>query len=258
MASLKFHHERLGFTVSSFQHIQMRLALRSLKFTMRTHVSPAPPFPPSLLGPLAAAAGILEGWAFAFRTLVVFAFFTFARLSSLVPAVAAKFDCSRWPTVADLRVKRSVAFLRFSYSKTRQAADGGFEVPMRAARQLPCPLQLAKLVLDRARRLGLRASAPLFSGTGATGEVGVSLPQAQARWFLKRCLVSMGLPGGAFSFHSFRRGGCSLAFQQGAVEADLALQGDWRSEAIKAYYPADVARLRVADALARELPTSLP
>ena len=45
-------------------------------------------------------------------------------------------------------------------------------------------------------------------------------------------------------------GGCSLAFERGAAEPDLALHGDWRSSAIRAYYPNFSARLRVAETLA--------
>ena len=46
-------------------------------------------------------------------------------------------------------------------------------------------------------------------------------------------------------------GVCTLAFERGAAEPDLALHGDWRSSAIRAYYPALAARSRVALALAQ-------
>ena len=45
-------------------------------------------------------------------------------------------------------------------------------------------------------------------------------------------------------------GGCTLAFQRGVAESDLAIHGVWRSAAIREYYPAEVARGRVAAALA--------
>ena len=59
LASPRFQHERLSFDFSVFGHVKLRLVLRSLPFTMRTHVVQAPPFPMALLGPLVHAAGPL-------------------------------------------------------------------------------------------------------------------------------------------------------------------------------------------------------
>ena len=242
LSSIKFHHERLGLDLQPFQHIQFRLALRSLPFTMRTQPAPAPPFPPRLLAPLLRQAGSLGIWAGPFRALVLMAFFTFARLSSLVPSRAVPFDGTRFPALEDLRVREGGATLRIKYSKTRQAAQGGFLVPLAPSAELPCPVAEAVALLTQARRFGWGPQAPLFSGRGAGGGRPLSLTQRQARAFLRICLGGLGLSQAAYSFHSFRRGGCTLAFERGAAEPDLALHGDWRSSAIRAYYPALAAR----------------
>ena len=71
LASVRFYHERGGHSVVPFQHVQVRLAVRSLPFTMRVHVKRAPPFPQSLLEPLTAAAAAFGPWALAFRALVL-------------------------------------------------------------------------------------------------------------------------------------------------------------------------------------------
>ena len=250
-SSLRFHHESLGHDTGNFQHLQVRLALRSLRFTMRAHPAPAVAFPRQLLAPLVRAAAGLGRWGLPFQALVVFAFCTFARLSSLVPVSAAGFDATRWPTVGSLLRDGDFATLRISYSKTRQAADGGFLVPMRASNAPPCPVALAQALLDRAARLRLPPSAPLFSAESMQqSEPLISLSQAAARSLLHRCLQLVGLPPRAYSFHSFRRGGCSSAFAGGAHEADLARHGDWRSTAVRRYYPAYLSRQRVAGVLA--------
>ena len=149
------------------------------------------------------------------------------------------------------------ATLRMTYSKTQQAADGGFLVPMRASNMPLCPVALAQALLDRATRLRLPLLTPLFaaSGTGES-EPFVSLSQWVARGFLQRYLKVLGLPHKAYFFHSFRRGGCSFAFAGGAPEADLARHGGWRSVAIRDYYPAYLLRERVEDVLARTGPPS--
>ena len=243
LSSVKFHHARFACDRSVFDHVCVRLAVRSLPFTMWAHVSPAPLFPLRLLRLLGLASQAFGRWALPFTALVVFAFYTFARLSSLVPPSAGAFNSSRWPTLADLTVGGEWATLQLKYSKTRQAADGGFLVPLRVSQALPCPVRLARRLLRRAKHLGLPLSAPLFTGGEGRGEhLGAFLVQPQARELLKRGLVALGLAPTAFSFHSFRRGGCSLAFERGAVESDLALHGDWRSAAIRDYYPARLAR----------------
>ena len=252
VASLRFHHERLGFPFQQFGHLQLRLALRSLPFTLRAAPSPALPFPPSLLQPLADVARILGPWALPFRALFLFAFYSFARLGSLVPVSTGFFDASRFPSLADLSVRGGGAALRIKYSKTRQAADGGFWAPFLRLEEGPCPVRVAQQLRDRAVSRALDPGSPLFAALGGGGGVGrspTSLTQAQARLFLRRCLGELKLPVHLYTFHSFRRGGCSFAFQQGAAESDLALHGDWRSSAVRSYYPADGARLRVAGLL---------
>ena len=256
LSSLRFHHERLGFSLAPFQHIQYRLALRSLPLTMRTPPVQAPPFPPSLLAPLMLQADRLGRWAQPFRALVLLAFYTFARLGSLVPPGTGVFDESRFPVVGDLRLGGDGATLRIKFSKTRQEAGAGYLVPLARASELPCPVRGAARLLAHADSLGLGRGDPLFAARQASGHRLVSLTQGGARHFLRSCLAGLGLQPDAFSFHSFRRGGCTLAFERGAAEPDLALHGDWRSSAIRSYYPAFAARVRVANTLAQASPST--
>ena len=245
----------MGFPLSPFGVLQVKLALRSLPFTLRTPAAPAPPFPARLLAPLFQAAEALGPWTLPFRALFLMAFFSFARLGSLLPQSAGAFDGTRFPTLADLRVGEGGAWLRLKFSKTRQASDGGFWVPFARAQALPCPVRVAGSLLARAARLGLGQGDPLFVALGKSGASLKLLTQGKARDLLGSCLLALQLPRTAFTFHSFRRGGCTFAFDLGAAESDLALQGDWHSTAIRAYYPASSARLRVAERLAH---ASLP
>ena len=167
------------------------------------------------------------------------------------------FDISRHPAVEDLAVAGRGATLKLKFSKTRQAAHQGLLIPLAMATSLPCPVALAHELVGRARRLALPPFSPLFAAIAQGSHAASSLSQSQARSFLRSCLTQLGLPPTAFSFHSFRRGGCSFAFRQGAAESDLALHGDWRSDAVRSYYPAFEARSRVANLLATApLPTN--
>ena len=249
LSSIKLQHERLGFSLTPFSDLRFRLALRSLPLTMRTHVHHAPPLPFDLLVSLVGAASGLRSWAVPFRALLIFAFFSFARLSSLLPVTAGPFDASRYPTLCDLRLVEGGARLRLKFSKTRQEANGGFEAPFRPSFGPVCPVRTAKTLLELAAQRRSAPLSPLFAQSPSTLGGARFLVQAQARRFLGQLLGALGLPPTAFTFHSFRRGGCTLAFERGAQESDLALHGDWRSSAIRGYYPAALARERVASFL---------
>ena len=122
---------------------------------------------------------------------------------------------------------------------------------------LPCPVAMAEALLARAAaRLALPTS-PLFACWQGVGTQPLSLSQGAARRFLAITLRALGQPPSQFTFHSFRRGGCTHAFAGGALLSDLALHGDWSSDAIRRYYPRSLAQLRVADILA-STPLNLP
>ena len=61
------------------------------------------------------------------------------------------------------------ATLRIKYSKTQQAAQGGFLVPLAPSAELPCPVAEAVALLTQARRVGWGPRVPLFSGRVAGG-----------------------------------------------------------------------------------------
>ena len=95
--------------------------------------------------------------------------------------------------------------------------------------------------------------SPLFSISGARSRSGaspVSLTMAVARGWLQLLLVALGRGARDFSFHSFRRGACTRAFERGAETGDIMQLGGWRSDAVRAYLPAMEARRRAARSLA--------
>ena len=257
VASVRFHHQRLGLPLHVFDHLQVKLALRSLKFTMRTLPKQAAPFPAPLLHHvLRAAASWDRGQRLSVRSF--FAFFSFARLGSLLPPDDRCFDPSRYPVLADLGVGSGRAQLRIKFSKTRQHADGGFSVPFLPSESLPCPVSAARRLLHRAALVAAPSGAPLFARFAGSDAPLLSMSQHKARSFLRTTLLVLGRSPSEFSFHSFRRGGCTHAFAGGALESDLALHGDWKSEAIRGYYPRGLAQLRVAQVLARASPSPTP
>ena len=198
---------------------------------------------------MAASLG-QEGRVFA--TLLSVTFFSMARISSLIPVSLLTFDATRLPTVADVCFEGDACFLTLKWAKNLQDTTQGFRVPLLPfTPQVACPVGNLRWLLARLCHLPL--SSPLFSfpptttpacSTRATGFT-ISL----ARDWLGCINRLAGPTSGNFTFHSFRRGACTLAYERGAAYTDLQQLGGWRSDAMTAYLSASTARRRAASCL---------
>ena len=251
LSSLRTFHLIFGFSTASFDNFQFNLWRRALPLTLRTAPRPAPALPIMVLERLCSEAARWGERGQTFAALLSTAFFSLARLSSLVPAERGPVDASRVPLLSDLVVRSDRANLRLKWGKAAQEPGQEFWVPLLPVEGAQaCPLALLRALAARAA--GKPLGAPLFSFSRNEGTPGlVFFTLATARKFLAQLLQRIGFHNQGFTFHSLRRGGCTLAFSSGAELTDLQLLGGWRSRAIDAYYPHLEARRRAAGALAR-------
>ena len=251
LSSLRTFHLIHGFSPLAFDHFQVTLWRRALPLTERSIPSQAPPLTVPLLQRLCIRARGMGRGGLAFAALLATCFYSLARLSSLVSQVAGGADDSRVPLVRDLGWERDRVILSIKWGKTRQATSQGFRVPLLHVPGAACPYTLLASLVVSLR--GSPPSLPLFSYRQETGNgsTWVSFDLNSARSFLAVLLRLEGLQGRGFTFHSLRRGGCTLGFQGGAQLSDLQLLGGWRSRAIDEYYPHLLARTRAAQVLAR-------
>ena len=254
-ASLRHFHLDCAFSVAAFEEREVFLWRRALFTTVRHVPTGAPPLPAELLRRLCALARQLGLLGQVFATLASVLFYSMTRLSSLLPEGSGSFDHSRLPIWGDLREVRGECFLDIKWAKNMQMAEGRFSVPLVAAEGSPaCPVdnlaRLAKLVPHR------DAGSPLFMlPAQAACELGglACLNMRVAREWLRLLLRRLGEADKGYTFHSFRRGACSLAFDNGAVLNVIKALGGWSSEAVELYLPADAARRRAAGTLSQAL-----
>ena len=252
LSSLRTCHGVFGYSTSGFEDMRVVLWRRALPLTVRHTPSPAPPFPLELLVRLCSRARGLGRQGLALAALFSTAFFSLARLSSLLPATRSVTDFTRIPLLGDVQCGGGRARLRIKWGKAAQLVEDGFWVPLTAVEgSLACPVTLLSDLVGSL--CTLPQHTPLFSySTGAGAGRYCTLTQAGARSCLTQLLAGEGYSAGFYTFHSLRRGGCSLAFMAGAHLADLQHLGGWKSRAIDAYYPLEVARGRAARLLASE------
>ena len=257
ISSVKSFHRRFNFDISAFGEYRLALFMRALPLTVRHVTQRAPPLTLAILRRLCALAHTQGSLGVAFAALLSTAFYSMARLFSLVPAAVDSFDHTRLPTLADVKIGTHCFWLLLKWGKNFQASDQAFTVPLHADLGSPaCPVSNLRFLLKL--RHGVSAVAPLFAA-GVGGKRGgrerqVVFTLTLARTWLSTLLTLLGEGRGGYTFHSFRRGACTLAFEQGAALEDIKSLGGWRSDAVKVYLPLDTARSRAATALSSLAP----
>ena len=253
LASVRAFHLDRGLDTAAFDSRQLSLFRRSLRLTLRHVPTRATPLTLAGLERMCRAA-LSDGPAgLAFAALLSVCYFAMARLSSLVPPTAGRYDFTRWPSFADLRVVGGITHLNIKWGKCQQEADRAFLVPL-----LPlggsqaCPVTLLTRLAGSAT--GVPGLTPLFSYTAGGGGTRTTLTAGRARRRLTTLLRRLGIADGGFTFHSLRRGACSRAYEHGASLPDLQFMGGWRGDSVQLYAPAATARARAAACLALPSP----
>ena len=193
-----------------------------------------------------------------FKALCLLAFASLARLSSLLPP-GSTFDFTRYPTFADLSPMHKGFLFRVKFAKNAQATADAFQVPiLRALDRELCPVRALRALSQL--YACPKVSDPLFRWptTQATrlSPSDPCLTAPVARSWLRRSLDVAGIQLPGFSFHSFRRGGCTVAAEEGATVHELQSLGNWRSMAVTRYFPSLPAQLRAATRIAHAGSTS--
>ena len=167
------------------------------------------------------------------HALFLVAFFSFLRISNLVPCTRAAI-CD--PGACHLRLS-SVTFtghgalLRVTRTKTIQFRQRVLEIPLPCIPGSPlCPVTALKQYLATIPR---QLEAPLF--VCASGGIYQPVLAHHYNAFIKSSIAAIGLNPVGFSSHSFRRGGATFAFASHAPTAFIKAQGDWQSDAYLVY-----------------------
>ena len=253
LSSVRRFHVELNLSPEVFDSLKFARWKRALFLTVRTCPMQALPLPFPLLERLVGLARALGGEGRAMAGFLTVAFHALARASTLLARSATSYDVTRLPTLADVTRMPSGFSLLLKWDKTHQVASQAFSVPLlRGGRgSTACPVRAVELLLQAAEGRG--RDTPLFAtASGRAGGTRTSLCPltiGRAREWLRILLAALGQRPDAYTLHSLRRGGCTLASVGGAAVSDLQALGGWRSEAVHLYHSQFEARRRAAQAL---------
>ena len=166
-----------------------------------------------------------------FQALYSLCFFSFLRLSNILPHSVATFDPSRHLCRADVIFGHSKAVIVIKWTKTLQDRCKTTSVTIPALGQSPlCPVVAILAMFDL---FPADKESPLFQ-IPVAGCL-TPLTDSMARKHLKQVSTALALVK-PLTFHDFRRAGASWAFQHGVPMQDIQAQGTWTSQCVWRYY----------------------
>ena len=184
-----------------------------------------------------------------FRAFLTILFYTMVRISSLIPQNSKHFDLTRHTSIADLERTSSGYVFKLKWAKNLQKNSEGFSLPLLfSSNPAVCPVvaldhYLLNLDYSNSRQ-------PLFQFR-QNSTTTVALDIAQANLLLNQLLVANQVLSSKITFHGFRRGAVTSAFDSGSSVLDIGSFGGWKSSALLQYLGKKSARLRVARALSK-------
>ena len=164
------------------------------------------------------------------------AFFAFLRKSTLLPKSASPKDTDRALCIKDVNVSKSHLTLRIRHTKTIQFGQRELDIPLVEVPGSPlCPVRaVIKMLSNLAScKTVLCKDTPLFCYV-SNGKL-EHLNHATFTSLLKKFLICCNVNPGEYSGHSFRRGGCTHAFNLGISPLLIKLRGDWKSNVYERY-----------------------
>ena len=229
MAAVRTLHIIHGLLTHPFIDQRIHLYLKSLKINA--------PFDPTLrpLIDIQKLHSLLSYcdtalYPYIFKALYLTCFFSFLRLSNILPHSLASFDNTRHLARGDFIMSGEGAVLLLKWSKTLQDRKSTVTIPLPNLHDSPlCPIKAINLMIQQ---IPATSNHPLFTIYTAKGLV--PLTDSLAHKHLKNASKALNISP-SLTFHAFRRAGASWAFSQGVPLEHIMRHGTWKSDAIWTY-----------------------
>ena len=181
------------------------------------------------------------------RAVFLTGFFAFFRLSNLAPHSLATFDASRHLTGHDVFFTKKFVKILIKWSKTIQQRDTVQCITLPKLRDSSiCPFMAIKALFN------LYPMSPhTFLFQIPTPSALVPLTDSRVRKSLKIVNKKLGFHPAHFTFHDFRRGGATFAFNAQIPIQAIKRHGTWSSNCVWRYIQSDhTSGDHIANALA--------
>ena len=165
-----------------------------------------------------------------FKALYTISFFSFLRLSNLLPHSIKMFDISRQLCRGDIFFSQNTATILIKWSKTIQNRQEIKTIVIPLLHGTPiCPVQAVRHMLAAYPD---HDNAPLFQIP--SGSSLIPLTDSKARKHLKNISLLLQITP-TLTFHMFRKGGTTWAFNHGVPIENIMQHGTWSSQTVWRY-----------------------
>ena len=225
LSSLKTVARTYGWDTSCFYHQMIFSFLRSITINSNFRPTPRGVFDISTLSLISKACDLLADPPL-YRAIYLLAFFGFLRMSNIAPHSRAQFDPQRHLLRQDIIFGDPGAHVLLKWTKTLQdrSAHHFVQIP-KLNNSLLCPVTALRHLLNTRPA---PCHTPLFVFKSLPHNVVIDTHIRDALRFILRHL---GLPLEGHGFHTFRRSGATLAFDNNVHLQNIMAHGLWRSDA---------------------------
>lgn len=228
LAGVKTMCNWLGLAIDVFSSSRVKLMLRAIHRTSTHIVKQAFPITPQILCDMKAKLNLDKPDDCTFFAACVVAFMLMLRKSNLVPDTSSAFTSAKQLSRRHLRFVRGAVWVSIVWSKTLQFRFKKLSYPLiKIPGSQLCPYTA---LLDMVKKVPGEQDGPCFAHLN-----GAPWTYTQFQRKLRQVLSQCGYNKHNFSSHSFRRGGCSFAWQSGMPEFLIKTIGDWKSDVYKNY-----------------------
>jgi hypothetical protein len=202
-----------------------------LKRQLGTFVAQKLPITPDMLKLLFAKLQERNSLHLCLWAAFTIAFFSFLRKSNLF-IKSQKGDTGHALLRSQVTVTPQLLLLQVSSSKTIQHQQRSILIPLASLpHSILCPVKAYRRLMQA---VPLSSNAPAFGYHDSSGRLRF-LTCSVVETEFKQLLKQAGFNPLLYSIHSFRRGGCSFAFEAGVDVHLIKSQGDWSSDAYQRY-----------------------
>ena len=229
MAGIRAQFIIHNLETSPFQHDQIHLFHRSLKINRPLNPTVHQLITTDILHKIIHTTTSLDS-PVVFTALYLLAFYSFMRISNMLPHTISSFDPSRQLARGDIIFSELGATIVVKWSKTIQNRKDIHTIAIPSLGRSPlCPSRALQALLAVAPA---HNNSPLFTCSTKRGVV--PLTDSVARKHLKQVSQLLGLYP-HLKFHDFRRSGATWAFHQGVPLHHIMHHGTWQSDSVWKY-----------------------
>ena len=229
LSSLKIFAKQYHWDQSIFDHHLLHSYLRSISINSSFHPTPRGIFDIRTLALISSTCHILDDPPL-YRAAFLVSFFAFLRMSNVAPHSKFKFDPNKHLLRQDVIFQPPGAHILIKWTKTLQDNSSHHLVQIPAlTNHILCPVRALHQLLDSRP---LPPISPLFVHKSPPYHPVID---TTLRDGLRRVLTHLGIPLLGHGFHTFRRSGATLAYDNNVQLQHIMAHGLWRSSAVWTY-----------------------